>query len=184
MRPVGGPRTLQRGETTATMLGRKPQAMAGAPERSRWATVRVETDGGAYVGRLYVPDARRVSDVLADDHRFLSLTEVKLDDGNQVEAFMAVNKSFIRALRVLDEGTPEEAARGAASSARPAEAGRSDLGSDLDRARQVAHGAAGDGDAIAPVLAEELAPARGHLQRVQPLPAQALRPERHQRAVR
>jgi hypothetical protein len=110
MRPVGDPRTLQRGETTATMLGRQPQALAGAPERSRWATVRVETDGGAYVGRLYVADARsRVSDVLADDRRFLSLTEVKLDDGNQVEAFMAVNKSFIRALRVLDEGTPEEA---------------------------------------------------------------------------
>jgi hypothetical protein len=71
----------------------------------RWATVSVETDGGAYVGRVYVANARsRVSDVLADDRQFLSLADVKVNGGDQVEAFMAVNKRFIRTLRILDEG--------------------------------------------------------------------------------
>lgn len=93
----------------ATMVGRRSDALAYAAERSRWATVRVEMDGGAYVGRLYVPDAKnRVSDVLADDRQFLSLTDVRLNDGDQIEAFMAVNKSFIRTLRIFDEGMPEE----------------------------------------------------------------------------
>jgi hypothetical protein len=75
------------------------------PESARWATIRVETDGGVYEGRICVPDAaRRVSDVLADDRQFLSLTDVRLNDSDEAEAFMAVNKSFIRTLRILDEG--------------------------------------------------------------------------------
>jgi hypothetical protein len=95
----------------ATMMtGRKADISSYTPERSRWATIRVETDGGVYVGRICVPDARlRVSDVLADDRQFLSLTDVRVNGGEQAEAFMAVNKKFIRTLRVLDEGTGGEA---------------------------------------------------------------------------
>ena len=89
----------------ATTLGRRADVLTYTPERSRFATVRVETDGGVYVGRLYVPDTgRRVSDVLADDRQFLSLTDVRVNDGEHVEAYMAVNKSFVRTLRILDEG--------------------------------------------------------------------------------
>jgi hypothetical protein len=89
----------------ATMIGRKADVHTYTPELSRWATIRVETDGGIYVGKICVPDARlRVSDILADDRQFLSLTEVRVNDGEQAEAFMAVNKSFIRTLRILDEG--------------------------------------------------------------------------------
>jgi hypothetical protein len=88
-----------------TLVGRKADVLAYTPERSRFATVRVETDGGIYVGRIYVPDTnRRVSDVLADDRQFLSLTDVRVNDGEHVEAYMAVNKSFVRTLRILDEG--------------------------------------------------------------------------------
>lgn len=88
-----------------TVVGRGSNAAAYTADRSRWATVRVETDGGTYVGRIYVPDTnRRVSDVLADDRQFLSLTDVRVNEGEHVEAFMAVNKSFVRTLRVLDEG--------------------------------------------------------------------------------
>jgi len=96
-----------------TVVGRGSNVLAYAADRSRWATVRVETDGGVYVGRIYVPDAnRRVSDVLADDRQFLSLTDVRVNDGEQVEAYMAVNKSFVRTLRILDEGgTDGRAAR-------------------------------------------------------------------------
>ena len=88
-----------------TTVGRGSNVLAYTADRSRWATVRVETDGGTYVGRIYVPDTnRRVSDVLADDRQFLSLTDVRVNDGEQVEAYMAVNKSFVRTLRILDEG--------------------------------------------------------------------------------
>jgi hypothetical protein len=52
---------------------------------------------------------RRVADVLADDRQFLSLTEVRVNGGDQLEAYMAVNKSFIRTLRILDEGKDERA---------------------------------------------------------------------------
>ena len=90
----------------ATMITeRGADVLAYRPDRSRWATVRVETDGGVYVGRIYVPDTKqRVSDVLADDRQFLSLTEVRVNDGERVEDYMAINKSFVRTLRILDEG--------------------------------------------------------------------------------
>ena len=89
----------------ATLMTGKANVLGYTAERARWATIRVETDGGVYVGRMCVPQAHlRVSDVLADDRQFLSLTDVRVNDGDQAEAFMAVNKSFIRTLRILDEG--------------------------------------------------------------------------------
>jgi hypothetical protein len=95
-----------------TMVGRGADVLAYAPERSRWATVRVETDGGIYVGRIYVPDTQqRVSDVLADDRQFLSLTDVRVNAGEHIESYMAINKSFVRTLRILDEGAVADAAR-------------------------------------------------------------------------
>jgi hypothetical protein len=88
-----------------TTVGRRADVLAYTPDRSSWATVRVETDGGVYVGRLCVPDAKqRVSDVLADDRQFLSLIEVRVNDGERVEGYMAINKRFVRTLRILDEG--------------------------------------------------------------------------------
>jgi hypothetical protein len=88
-----------------TTVGRRADVLAYTPDRSRWATVRVETDGAVYVGRIYVPDTKqRVSDVLADDRQFLSLAEVRVNDGERVEDYMAINKSFVRTLRILDEG--------------------------------------------------------------------------------
>jgi hypothetical protein len=102
-----------------TLVGRRADVLTYTPERSRLATVRVETDGGTYVGRIYVPDtARRVSDVLADDRQFLSLTDVRVNDGEHVEAYLAVNKRFVRTLRILDEGGTD--------GRRPRPAGRED----------------------------------------------------------
>jgi hypothetical protein len=92
----------------ATMIGRNTDVLNYTAEMSRWATIRVETDGGTYVGKVCVPDARlRVSDILADDRQFLSLTDVRVNDGEQAEAFMAVNKRFIRTLRIVDEGATQ-----------------------------------------------------------------------------
>jgi hypothetical protein len=82
--------------------------ITAVPGRARWATVRIETETGVYVGRLYVPETRkRLSDVLNDDRPFLSLTEASTNDSDEVQAFVAVNKRFVRTVRVLDEGTPE-----------------------------------------------------------------------------
>lgn len=99
----------------ATMIGRSASTMTSTMTRpagfSRRATVRIETEGCVYVGRLWVGEAQhRVSDVLADDRQFLSLTEVRVNEGDQV-AYLAVNKSFIRTLRILDEGTSDGAVR-------------------------------------------------------------------------
>jgi len=94
----------------ATLVGRRTDVLSFVPERARWATVRVETDSAVYVGRICVADARqRVSDVLADDRQFLSLTEVRINGGEHVESYMAVNKSFVRTLRILDEGRADAA---------------------------------------------------------------------------
>jgi len=101
----------------SAMAMRKSGHSSMAAGAARWATVRVETDNGVYVGRLYVADAKtRVSDVLSDDRQFLSLADVSMNDGQDLESFMAVNKHFIRTLRILDEGVPEgprEVRRGA-----------------------------------------------------------------------
>ena len=76
--------------------------------RSRWATVRVETEGSMYVGRVFVPETKkRFSDVLCDERPFLFLTEVSVNESDSVEPFVAVNKEHIKTVRVLHDGDIE-----------------------------------------------------------------------------
>jgi hypothetical protein len=76
--------------------------------RAKWATVRIETDQSVYVGRIYVPETKkRLSDVLADERPFLNLTEVSVNDCENLEQFIALNKRYVRTVRVLDEGEAE-----------------------------------------------------------------------------
>src|SRR5262245_46421517 len=96
------------GEREAQMatLVDKPAAFYAA--RAKWATIRVETDGATYVGRLFVPETKkRLSDVLCDDRPFLNMTEVMINDSENVEPFVALNKSFVKTVRVLHEGDAE-----------------------------------------------------------------------------
>jgi hypothetical protein len=90
----------------ATNVASRPTSVFGGyASRAKWATVRVETEGATYVGRLYVPDSkRRLSDVLCDERPFLNMTEVTINDTACVEPFVALNKSYIRTVRVLHEG--------------------------------------------------------------------------------
>jgi hypothetical protein len=75
-----------------------------SPGRPRWATVRIETEGTVYVGRIYVPETKkRVSDVIADDRMFLNLTQVSVNDASAVEPFVALNKQYVKTIRVLSE---------------------------------------------------------------------------------
>ncbi len=83
-------------------------AVRSAPGRARWSTLQIETDNHLYVGRVYVPETRkRVTDVLEDDRGFLFLTEVSVDRGEDVEPFLAINKRFVKTVRVLHDGEPE-----------------------------------------------------------------------------
>lgn len=80
----------------------------GYAARARWATVRIETEGATYVGRLHIPDSKkRLSDVLCDDRPFLNMTEVVINDSACIEPFLALNKQYVKTVRVLFEGEPE-----------------------------------------------------------------------------
>lgn len=90
----------------ATMLeARRPELTASySPARARWATVRIETDGAVYVGRIFVPETKkRLSDVISDERMFLNLTQVSVNDSAAVESFVALNKQYVRTIRVLSE---------------------------------------------------------------------------------
>ncbi len=79
--------------------------LAGYASRAKWATVSIETDGHVYVGRIYVPETKkRLSDVLADERPFINLAEVTVDDAAHSESYVAINKRFVRTVRILDEG--------------------------------------------------------------------------------
>jgi hypothetical protein len=98
----------------ATMLEvRRPELMGSyAPAPARWATVRIETEATVYVGRVFVPETkRRVSDVISDERMFLNLTQVSINDSPAVEPFVALNKQYVKTIRVLNEGDMAPAAR-------------------------------------------------------------------------
>ena len=95
----------------ATVISRFSPA-AGSNPRAKWSLVSIETDNATYVGRVFVPETKkRLSDVLCDDRPFVNLTEVSINGRPPAESFLAVNKSCIRTVRVLDDevaGAPEE----------------------------------------------------------------------------
>lgn len=88
--------------TAASSLGSSP--------RPKWSLVSIETESATYVGRVYVPETqRRLSDVLCDDRPFVNLIDVAIN-GREPEKFVAVNKTCIQTVRVLDDdtGAPDE----------------------------------------------------------------------------
>jgi hypothetical protein len=98
----------------ATMLEvRRPEMTASySPARARWATVRIETEGTVYVGRIFVPETKkRLSDVISDERMFLNLTQVSVNDSAAVEAFVALNKQYVKTIRVLNESEATPTAR-------------------------------------------------------------------------
>jgi hypothetical protein len=89
---------------TATMVTTARIGMNGYATKARWTTVRIETEGAVYVGRVYVPETKkRLSDVLCDDRPFLNMTDVSINDGDVIEPFVALNKTFVKSVRVLHE---------------------------------------------------------------------------------
>jgi hypothetical protein len=84
------------------MTTMRPAGITGYAQRARWEVVRVETEGCVYVGRVYVPETKkRLSDVLCDDRTFLNMTEVTINGSAAIEPFVALNKSFVKSVRVI-----------------------------------------------------------------------------------
>lgn len=76
--------------------------------QARSATVRIETDGAVYVGRVFITDSgKQVTDVLCDDRPFINLTDVSIDGAEVSEPFVAVNKHYVRTVRILHEDGAE-----------------------------------------------------------------------------
>jgi hypothetical protein len=99
---------------TTVLADRKLTAVGAvyAPGRARWATVKVEAESRIYVGRLYVPETKkRVSDILSDERLFINMVDVSVDGSSELEPFVALNKRYIRTVRVIDEGRAEEPRR-------------------------------------------------------------------------
>ncbi len=72
--------------------------------RASWPTIRIDTEGATYVGQVCMPETkRRLSDVLADERPFLHLVNVSINGDAEREPFLALNKRFIRAVRIVDE---------------------------------------------------------------------------------
>lgn len=88
----------------------RPQLRGRGPEVASptWPVVRIETEGGSYVGQLFVPETkRRLTDVLADSRPFVHLVNVTVNGNGEPEPFIAINKRFIRTVRIVDEGRSE-----------------------------------------------------------------------------
>jgi hypothetical protein len=101
---IGLPRTKSTRETTAARA-----VETGPAARASWPTVRIETDGATYVGAVCVPETlRRFSDLLADERPFLHLVQVSINGSKDLEPFLALNKRFIRTVRIVDEGKPAD----------------------------------------------------------------------------
>jgi hypothetical protein len=92
----------------ATLLSATRPGISGYAQKARWATVRIETEGAVYVGRMFVPETKkRLSDVLCDDRQFLNITDVTINDSSFVEPFVALNKAFVRSVRIVQEDAVE-----------------------------------------------------------------------------
>jgi hypothetical protein len=73
--------------------------------RARWERIQVDTDAASYVGKIYIPETRkRLSDLLCDERPFINLTDVSVNESEKLEDYLAINKQFVRTIRILREG--------------------------------------------------------------------------------
>jgi hypothetical protein len=64
-----------------------------------------DREGTVYVGRVFVLETKKsLSDVISDERMFVNLTQVSINDSPAVEPFVALNKQYVKTIRVLNEG--------------------------------------------------------------------------------
>jgi hypothetical protein len=70
----------------------------------RRVKVRMRTVSGTiYVGRVYVQEKMRLTDVLNDERDFLAMTEVEETDNPRKVPFLAIHKSTIETVTIVPE---------------------------------------------------------------------------------
>ena len=70
----------------------------------RRVKVRMRTvSGTVYVGRIYVQDKLRLTDVLNDERQFLAMTEVEETDNPRKIPFLAIHKGTIETVTIIPD---------------------------------------------------------------------------------
>jgi len=70
----------------------------------RRVKVRMRTVSGTiYVGRVYVQEKMRLTDVLNDERDFLAMTEVEETDNPRKVPFLAIHKGTIETVTIVPE---------------------------------------------------------------------------------
>ncbi len=59
--------------------------------------------GMVYVGRVYVQEKMRLTDVLNDEREFLALTEVEETDNPRKIPFLAIQKGAVETVTIIPE---------------------------------------------------------------------------------
>jgi hypothetical protein len=77
-------------------------------EKFRKVRVWVKTVDSAYTGFVYLPaDRKRFSDVLNDERKFLSITDVESKDFASPKSFLTINKDLIELVEILEPNREE-----------------------------------------------------------------------------
>jgi len=70
----------------------------------RRVKVRMRTvSGTVYVGRVYVEDKMRLTDLLNDEREFLAMTEVEEAENPRKIPFLAIHKAAIETVTIVPE---------------------------------------------------------------------------------
>ena len=81
----------------------KDRGRSGA-RRRRWVRVKVDTDGGTYVGSLRLDGpAGSLRELVEADRSYLALWSATHESSGAVEEFVAIHKSSIRVVVQLGE---------------------------------------------------------------------------------
>lgn len=77
-------------------------------EKFRKVRVWVKTVDSAYTGFVYLPaERKRFSDVLNDERKFLSITDVESKDFASPKSFLTINKDLIELVEILEPNREE-----------------------------------------------------------------------------
>ncbi len=71
---------------------------------SRRIKVWVKTIGSTYTGFIFLPgEGKRFSDIINDERKFISITDVESKDFAVPKPFLVINKDLIELMEVLDQ---------------------------------------------------------------------------------
>jgi hypothetical protein len=77
-------------------------------EKFRKVRVWVKTVDSSYTGFVYLPaERKRFSDVLNDERKFLSITDVESKDFASPKSFLTINKDLIELVEILEPNREE-----------------------------------------------------------------------------